>query len=74
MYNLAVLLHERGAYDGAEALYQEALANGRAAFGPDHPEVATVLLALGRLYRDRGELEHAGELLEQAREIARVRW
>ena len=63
--------HGLGKYDRADSLLQTALAKSKAAFGPDHPEVAKVLLSLGLLRNEQGQLGEAERLCREALAIDR---
>jgi tetratricopeptide (TPR) repeat protein len=52
--DLALLLKEKGDYDGAEPLYRRALAIREKALGPNHPDTAHSLTNLGLLLVDKG--------------------
>lgn len=56
--NLAGLQLAEGDPEGARRSYERALGISRAAFGPVHPRVATILHNLGVLARKQGD--HAG--------------
>ena len=49
-----MLYRNQGRYEQAEPLYQRALAIREKALGPDHPDVATSLNNLARLYQPPG--------------------
>jgi tetratricopeptide (TPR) repeat protein/DNA-binding XRE family transcriptional regulator len=53
-------------YEQAEALYQRAIRVGELALGPEHPQVATSLNGLGRLYREHGKQKQAEALFQRA--------
>jgi serine/threonine protein kinase/tetratricopeptide (TPR) repeat protein len=55
-----------GVYDKAQRLLEQALASGRAAFGPEHVRVAQTLHDLGVVLTDKGDYAAAGRSLEQA--------
>jgi tetratricopeptide (TPR) repeat protein len=61
--NLAELFYERGQYDDADRLLQEALAAGRTDAVKDE-----IHLALAQVYEKRGELDRAEEAFEQISE------
>ena len=64
--NLAWLLHARGRYAEAEALYKRALAIEEKAVGPNHPNVATTVNNLARLYRSQSRYGEAEQLHRRA--------
>ncbi|WP_367134559.1 FxSxx-COOH system tetratricopeptide repeat protein [Saccharothrix sp. HUAS TT1] len=66
----ATYLQTHGRPADAQPLYQRALAIAEATYGPDHPEVATVLNNLGLALRDLGRPGDAQPLLERALAIA----
>lgn len=53
----------------ALAAYQQAFAILEAALGPDHPDVARVLVGIGRARLDLGERARAAAALRRAIEI-----
>ncbi len=59
-----------GKLDRADSLLERALAARRAHAGPDDPEVARSLVALGRLRTDQAKLEEAERLLREGLGIA----
>ena len=48
LFNLAALEYERGAYQAAEPLYQEAVSRMRRSYGPEHTDVVYATGAMGR--------------------------
>ena len=66
MNNLAVLYYQSGRYAEAESEWQEALPVYREVYGPEHPEVATLLNNLGRSALMAGRVAESIPLLEQA--------
>jgi CHAT domain-containing protein len=60
-----------GNYEPAESLYRQALDIARQIFGEQHPNYATGLHDLGRLYLLRGRYEAAEPFFLQALDIAR---
>ena len=56
----------------AQALLERALAIDEAAYGPDHPDVATDLNNLALILRDLGQLEAARPLQERALAITQA--
>jgi len=59
-------LRGRAEFLAARDAFQRALAIGEAAFGPDHPNVATDVNNLGSVLQDLGDLEGAREAYERA--------
>jgi len=64
--NLGTLRSEQGRYDEVEPLLTEALIAYRAAYGDDHPLIATGLNNLGSLYLARGEFDQAADYFRRA--------
>ncbi len=62
-------LHHIADYAGARGCLERALRIDEAAFGPDHPNVATVVNNLGRVLQDLGDLSGARGCLERALRI-----
>ena len=60
------LRRKQGRLQEAEALYQRALAIREKALGPEHPEVARTLNALGGVYLDAVQVPLAAPLLQRA--------
>jgi tetratricopeptide (TPR) repeat protein len=67
--NLGYHLHDLADYAGARASYERALRIDEAAYGPDHPEVATDVNNLGEVLRQQGDLEGARASYERALRI-----
>jgi tetratricopeptide (TPR) repeat protein len=67
--NLALLYKAQGMYVEAEPLYKRSLAIMEKAFGPDHPNVATVCENMAECYKKVGKEKEAEELEARAREI-----
>jgi tetratricopeptide (TPR) repeat protein len=65
LFGLAATLHDRGSFDEAEQLFQNALADYDVARGRPHPMAATALLNVGMIRRLR-EQYRAGEPLLRA--------
>jgi serine/threonine protein kinase len=63
--NLALLYHERGDYERAEALTKEVLDACASTLGADHSLTLTSKNNLALLYRDRGNYEGAELLLQE---------
>src|SRR6266852_3329251 len=59
----------RAQFTLAKATFAQALAIAQAAYGPDHPTVATVVNNLGNLLRDLGDLAGARAAYERALRI-----
>ena len=53
--NLAILLYDKGDYDGAEAMHREALALKRKRLGDENPDVATSLSNLAAMLMEKGD-------------------
>jgi CHAT domain-containing protein/tetratricopeptide (TPR) repeat protein len=68
--NLATVLGERGDTVRAEALLKRALAITEKSLGADHPDVAIILNAMGRLRYLRGETKEEEALYSRALAIA----
>ena len=66
LYNIGVIHHIRGEYERAIEEYEEALPLTESVFGPDHPEAAFPLAALGAALVEVGRLDEARALLERA--------
>jgi serine/threonine protein kinase/tetratricopeptide (TPR) repeat protein len=60
-----------GRYDRADSLLRASLANRRALFGPEHPDVAASLLALAALREDQANLAEAERLSREALDMVR---
>jgi tetratricopeptide (TPR) repeat protein len=67
--NLGAHLRMVADYAGARASYEQALRIDEAAFGPDHPNVATGVNNLGEVLRQQGDLEGARASFERALRI-----
>jgi serine/threonine protein kinase/Tfp pilus assembly protein PilF len=59
----AILQSQQGHLEQAEALFREALALGRQAWGDPHPEIALIGNDLALLLKDRGRLDESEALL-----------
>ena len=68
---LGTLYQELGRFDRADTLLQTALAKRRQLYGPDHPDVARSLVALGLLRVDQAELEEAERFIREGLETSR---
>ena len=55
-----------GVFDKAQPLLEQALASGRAAYGPEHVDIAQTLHDLGVVLADKGDYTGAAQRLEQA--------
>lgn len=71
MNKLAGLLYVKGDYDGAEQLYQRALAICEVAQGPNYPDTATTLNNLALLLQDKGDYSGAEHLYRRAADDSR---
>ena len=65
----AIYLWGRAAYAQAQAAFERALRMAEAAFGPEHPEVATAVNNLGNVLQDLGDLPGARACYERALRI-----
>jgi tetratricopeptide (TPR) repeat protein len=63
-------LKGRAEFDEAQTFYERALKIAEAAYGPDHPHVATTVNNLGGLLQDLGDLAGARKHCERALRIA----
>ncbi len=75
-HDWAWLYKDQGLNAQAESLFKEALSPLKEALeirqqilGPQHPQTADTLHAMGQLYQDRGQYEQAESLLKKALEI-----
>jgi len=68
---LAAILDASGRYDDAAAVLGDALAVYERVLGPQHYEVAGVLLDLAGVAEHAGEIERAGALRARAQQIRR---
>jgi tetratricopeptide (TPR) repeat protein len=66
MSQLGMLFHCKSLHAQAEPLLRRALAIDEASYGPDHPDVATILNNLAALLRDTGRLAEAEPLFRRA--------
>jgi tetratricopeptide (TPR) repeat protein len=66
LFGLAATHHDRGSFDEAEALFQDALADYDTSFGKPHPMAATALLNIGMIRRLREQYVSAEPLLASA--------
>lgn len=64
--HLAQHYHEAGRLQEAAPVYGRALGLWRQILGPEHPSVGTLLVNLGSIYLDLGDLGGADPLLRQA--------
>lgn len=71
--DLASIATARGDLSGAESLLQRGLALANARFGSDHPDLATMLGGLARLYLRRSDYTKAEPVLQRLLEIRRAR-
>jgi len=70
---LGVLYQQLGKFGRADSLLAAALASRRALLGPDHPDVARSLVALGTLRRKQARLEDSERLIREGLDLARRR-
>jgi len=68
---LGTLYENLGKLDQADSLLNSALAQRRALFGPDHPQVAESLVALGLLRDDQAQLPEAERLVREGLAMTR---
>ena len=68
---LGTLYQELGSFQRADTLLQTALERRRQLYGPDHPEVARGLVALGLLRVDQAALEEAERFIREGLETSR---
>lgn len=71
--NLGLVRRAQGRLAESEALFQRAIGLLEPRVGPDHPDLARVLVNLAQLELERGDSERARERLERAVRIARAR-
>jgi tetratricopeptide (TPR) repeat protein len=62
-------LHGRAEFAEAKVLFERALSLAEEAYGPNYPEVATIVNNLGSVLQDLGDLQGAKELFERALKI-----
>lgn len=63
---LAFVCEDLSRYDEAEVAYEHALAIRERILGPEHPDIVTNLLNLGRLLTKRGKPDRAADLLRRS--------
>ena len=63
--NLALVLKLQGKLDEARGFYERALILARRAYEGDHDKLATLLINVGSLHGDRGDVEKAGVDLDE---------
>ncbi len=66
LHETASYLRDRGRYHEAEQLYQQAISTRRQQLGPEHPDVASSLNGLGRLYYHQGKYIEAEPFYKSA--------
>lgn len=69
LYKTASYLYERAQYAQAEPLYQRVLHIQDRTLGSTHPQIATTLNGLARLYLEQGRYEQAEPLFQRALRI-----
>lgn len=69
--NLGAIYQKLGKFEAADSLLSSALSQRKSIFGPDSPEVAESLTALGLLRSDQAHLEEAEQLTGQGVEMAK---
>ena len=62
-------LYQQGKYSDAIKVAKEALEVAKRTFGPDHPDVATVLENVSELYKKIGKEDEAERLEERVKII-----
>jgi tetratricopeptide (TPR) repeat protein len=67
--NLGMTWAALGEYNKTMEYYHQALSIYRAAYGEEHPYLATTLSNLGSAYFDLGKIEQAKDYYEKAYEI-----
>lgn len=72
-WTLGTVFQNLGKLERANSMLEAGLAKSKAAFGPQHEEVARMLLYLGLLRNEQGLLPEAEKLIRQALEIDRRR-
>jgi eukaryotic-like serine/threonine-protein kinase len=70
---LGSIYQKLGKYDQADSLLQKALSQRKSLFGPDSPQVAESLVALGLLRSDQARLDAAEKLVREGFEIDKRR-
>jgi Tfp pilus assembly protein PilF len=70
--SLAGAAHKQGKYRTAEWRFKRALAIAERAFGPNDPEVATLLNNLGVLHKSQGRFADATIVYRRALRILRT--
>ncbi|MGH9348061.1 MAG: tetratricopeptide repeat protein [Vicinamibacterales bacterium] len=68
---LGGIYQKLGSFDRAESLLRSSLDRRRSLFGPDHPDVAASLLAVGQLRVDQAKLEEGESLIREALDRSR---
>jgi len=71
--NLGGIYEKLGKFDQADSLLSAALDQRKSLFGPDSPEVAESLTALGLLRSDQARLQEAEQLTRQGMEMSQRR-
>ena len=71
LLELGNLQYRRGQLDQAEATTEEVLELNKAHYGPDHPEVASVMNTLALIYEGNGNFEAAIATIRQVIDIRR---
>jgi tetratricopeptide (TPR) repeat protein len=69
LWKAALYLSERGRFGQAEPLYQRALRIGQQIWGPEHPQVASMLCDLACLSNELGQYQQAEPLFQRALSI-----
>lgn len=68
---LGTIYEKLGKFDRADSLLGSSLEKRKSLFGPDHPQVADSLVALGLLRLDQARLEEAEKLVREGLEMNR---
>ena len=71
MNNLAIVYHEQGLYDRAEALYIQAIEGQRQVLGDEHRGTLTSMHSLAHVYRLQGRYDEAEQLYLETLETQR---
>ena len=71
--NLGSIYQKLGKFDQADSLLGRALEQNKKLFGPDSPEVAESLVALGLLRADQAKYDEAEQLIREGLEMSKRR-
>jgi len=72
LFNLALLLRERGDFAAAETIQRQVLALDRQHFDDNHPNLAYSLMSLGEVLSENGQRAEAERVFAEALEIRRA--